>query len=70
MSSDLPSSLTPQQLAYLEAHLSDSRGPHVIAVSILLIVLSIVAVVLRFVARNIRNLPWMVDDYFMLPALV
>ncbi|KAI9872486.1 MAG: hypothetical protein M1830_001567, partial [Pleopsidium flavum] len=69
MPSDLPSFLTPQQLAYLEAHQNDSRGPRIVAVSVLLIVLSIVTVVLRFIARNIRGLPWKIDDYFMLPAL-
>lgn len=61
---------TPAQVAYVQAHLDETQGPRIIAISTLLIVISIVTVVLRFIARNIRKLPWLIDDYFMLPALV
>lgn len=66
----LPPPPTPAQVAYVLAHLDETQGPRIVAISILLIVISIVAVVLRFIARNIRKLPWLIDDYFMLPALV
>lgn len=62
--------LTPAEVVYINAHLDETRGPRIVAISILLIVVSIVAVMLRFIARNVRKLPWQIDDYFMLPALV
>ena len=65
-----PPPLTPAQAAYIIAHLHETQGPRIVTISILLIVITVVAVVLRFVARNVRKLPWQIDDYFMLPALV
>lgn len=67
---DLPSFLTPEQLAYLEAHLGDNRGPRILAVSYFLIAITVITVILRFVARAVRKLPWQIDDYSMIPALV
>ena len=66
----LPPPLTPAQVAYIQTHLYEDQGPRVVATSITLMVLVVLAVVLRFIARNIRKLPWEIDDYFMLPALV
>lgn len=51
-------------------HIDDNQGPRVVTISVLFIVTSVVAVVLRFIARKMRKLPWLIDDYFMLPALV
>ncbi|MCJ1366566.1 hypothetical protein MMC16_005695 [Acarospora aff. strigata] len=65
----LPPPLTPAQVAYIQTHLYEDQGPRVVATSITLMVLVVLAVVLRFIARNIRKLPWEIDDYFMLPAL-
>lgn len=64
------SGVGPEELRYQEAHLHEDRGPLIVGVSTFLIVLCIIAVTLRFVARWIRRLPWMADDYAMLPALV
>lgn len=68
--SNLPPPLTPEQVAYIKTHLDEDQGPRIVAISVFLIVISVVSVVLRFIARNVRKLPWQLDDYFMLPALV
>lgn len=70
MPPQLPPPLTPAQVANILTRLDETQGPRIVVISSLLIVITVVAVVLRFVARNIRKLPWMIDDYSMLPALV
>lgn len=66
----IPPLPSPEQLAHILAHLDESRGPQIVAISVLFIVMSSVVVVLRFIARKVRKLSWLIDDYFMLPALV
>ena len=65
-----PFGLPPAEVAYQEAHIHQDKGPMVIGVSIALIALTSATVVLRFIARWIRQLPWGLDDYFLIPALV
>ena len=62
--------LPPGEVAYQSAHIHEDRGPLIIGVSVTLITLTTVTVALRFIARWIRQLPWGLDDYFMIPALV
>lgn len=66
----LPPPLSPEQLAYLKAHIKDDKGPRIIAISVTFIVMCSLSVGLRFVARNVRKLSWEADDYLMVPALV
>lgn len=66
----LPPAYTPALVAYMLEHIDDNQGPRIVTISVLFIVTSVVAVVLRFIARKMRKLPWLIDDWFMLPALV
>ena len=65
-----PAPFTPADIAYQMAHADDTQVPRIVSISVLLIVLTVVAVMLRFVARSMRKLPWGLDDYFMVPSLV
>ena len=62
--------LPPGELAYQEAHIRDNKGPIIIGVSIMLLVLSTTAVGLRVVARRMRELPLAADDYLIFLAQV
>ena len=50
--------------------LNANRGPYLFWVCVVLIVLSTLAVVLRFVARKAARLPFLFDDWAILIALV
>ncbi|KAF2756048.1 hypothetical protein EJ05DRAFT_502515 [Pseudovirgaria hyperparasitica] len=58
--------LTPDQLATM----NDNRNTLIVAVSVVLIVLTTIAIVLRFIARRSRSLHIGVDDWFALVAWV
>ncbi len=61
---------TPEDIAYQLSHPEENDGPRIIAISIMLMVVCTVVVILRFVARKVRKLPWKIDDYMTIPALV
>ena len=50
--------------------LEDNRGPEIVGAITTLTVLATIAVVLRFLGRNISGAPCGVDDWLMLFALV
>ncbi|MCJ1310301.1 hypothetical protein MMC25_003963 [Agyrium rufum] len=64
-----PLQLTPAEIQYERAHINDTRAPLIDRVSAALIVVSVVAVGLRFWARWVRRLPLKADDWWMMPAL-
>lgn len=47
-----------------------SRGPALMACSIVLIVAASIAVALRLVARRLKKLSWAADDYLAVVALI
>lgn len=55
---------------YSQDYLREYRGDQLINVSIAFIVLVIVAVALRFIAKVKTNAPLALDDYLIIPALV
>ena len=68
--STMATSLAPDKLAYQEAHIDDDRGPQIISVSIFLIVITSVVIVLRFMARKARRLPYEWDDWLSVGGLI
>jgi hypothetical protein len=64
------SAITPEEIAYQQAHIGDNRGPTIVGLAVFFIVFPTIVVALRFVARSVRKLPLGLDDYFTLPALV
>ena len=64
------SELPPSEIAYQEAHLRNNKGPIIIGVSSMLLVLSTTAVILRVVARRIKRVILAEDDYLIFLAQV
>ena len=64
------SPLTPADIAYQQAHITEDQGPRLLAVSIFLITVTTIVVVLRFIARLVRNLPLLWDDWLSFGGLV
>ena len=67
--------ITPEEIAYQEAHINDDRTPGIIGGSIVLIVIATTTVVLRLVSRKIRSdrvrrKTHQIDDYLIIIALV
>ena len=52
------------------AHIHEDRGPILIGVTCMLLVLCIAATSARFLARRITRAPLATDDYLVLAALV
>ncbi|MCJ1372623.1 hypothetical protein MMC20_003848 [Loxospora ochrophaea] len=52
-----------------DVNLSETQGPHVVAVSIAMIVLPGIAVALRFGSRKLAKIPILADDWLILAAL-
>lgn len=66
----MASSLSPEDIAYQQAHIHEDRGPMIVDVSILLIVVTTISVALRFLARFIQSLPLQWDDWLSAAGLV
>ena len=66
----MASTFSPEEVAYERAHWNEDKGPAMIAGGIVLIGFATVAVILRLMARKMKRLPWMADDYFIVAALV
>ena len=62
--------LTPADIADQQAHITEDQGPRLFAVSIFLITITTIVVALRFVARVVRNLPLLWDDWLSMAGLV
>ena len=61
---------TPEQLQYMQAHITDDMRPNIIAASTISIILAYAAVTLRFVARWRVRAAVLADDWWILVALV
>ncbi len=66
----MASTLTPEDILYQQASIHDDKGPMIIAVSILLITITTVTVVLRFVARFVKKLAVKWDDWLSIAGLI
>lgn len=62
--------LTPEDIAYQQAHFHENKGPMIVDVSIFLIVVTTITVALRFLARFIKSLPLQWDDWLSVAGLV
>ena len=62
--------LPPGEIAYQEAHIRDNRGPAIIGVCSMLLLLSTTAVILRVVARRIKMVKLGADDFLIFFAEV
>ena len=63
-------SLPPDQAQYQLAHINDSKAGGVLAAFIISILISLLAVILRFLSRGIGRIKYGADDWFMLAASV
>ena len=66
----MASALPPEAIAYQTAHAGENKGPTVIAVSIVLMIINIVVLIFRFIARHVQKLPYKWDDWLSIPGLV
>ena len=62
--------LSPEEIAFQQANISQNKGSLVVGLSIALTVIPAIAVVLRFAARHVQKLPFKTDDWLTIPALV
>ena len=63
--------LTSEEMAFERAHWDDDRGPHVVAVTSVVIGLSMLTVILRLATRKtILKRSWQMDDYAIIIAMV
>ena len=62
--------IPPEDLAYQRAHIHEERKPVIIAVCVALLVLGMLTVILRIVARGIRKVEFAADDYLIFLAQV
>ena len=62
--------VTPQDIAYQEAHITEDRGPQIVGVSSFLIAITTIVVLLRFVARKARHLAFEWDDWLSVGGLI
>lgn len=61
---------TDDEVVYMITHINEDRGPILIGVTCMLLVLCIAATSARFLARRITRAPLAADDYLVLAALV
>ncbi|KAL8945985.1 MAG: hypothetical protein Q9222_007558 [Ikaeria aurantiellina] len=64
------STISPEQLQYYEEHASDDRRPNMLAAAICGLILSYLAVALRFFARRTSATQVGLDDWLILAALI
>ena len=62
--------LTPQEIAYQEAHIHDDRSKDVAVSHLLCLCLALAAVVMRFVSRRLGKVPLGADDWMVITAYV
>ena len=62
--------LSPQEIAYQEAHIHDDRSKDVAVSHILCLCLALVAVCLRFVSRKLGKIGLGADDWMIVIAYV
>ena len=62
--------LSAADILYMEQHVQDDRSPQLIIPAIICLVVTYLAVVLRFYARYISKVRYGTDDWFILAALV
>jgi len=62
--------LTPGQLAYLEAHISDDAIPNILASVVVCSALAFIAVSLRFYSRSLTHAGLGIDDWMIAFAFV
>lgn len=65
-----PPAPTPEELAYQEAHAHESRAALVNTIQIMMMVVSLVVVVGRLIARKLSTQPFKADDYTIILSLV
>lgn len=61
---------TPAEILEQEMHISDDRGPNIIAANAICFTIACVAVVLRFLARRRAMVRYEADDWLILAGLV
>ena len=61
---------TAAQIQYMQEHINDSLVPNLIAANVICSVVSLVAVVARFVARRLIRAPYKWDDWLIVLAWV
>lgn len=61
---------TSEEIVHMLAHIHDDRGPILIGVTCMFLVLCITATSARFLARRITRAALAADDYLVLTALV
>lgn len=64
------SHLTPEVLAYMSDHEGDSRVGRVIAITTTTIVVCLLTTIVRIVARKVRHLDILWDDWTMIGCTV
>ena len=62
--------MTPEQIAYQEQHINDDKGPMVVGVTCMFLVLTFAAIGARLTARKITKVPLGFDDYCIFVAQV
>ena len=63
-------SLPPQAIKFQKMHVKDDRTKEIIAVSMVLFALAVVAVILRLLSRKLTGMKLKADDWLILVALV
>ena len=62
--------LATEEMAFERAHWDDDRGPYVVAVTSVLIGLSMLTVILRLATRKtVLKRSWKMDDYAIIVAM-
>jgi hypothetical protein len=64
------SSLTPEDIAYYQAHMDDDLRPNEIAANSSGYIFALIAVTLRVIARRRLRAKFWLDDYLILAAMV
>ena len=64
------SGMTPEQIAFQMAHINDNRGPMLVGVTCMFLVLTFAAIGARLTARKITKVKLGVDDYCVFIAQV
>ncbi|KAF2645495.1 hypothetical protein P280DRAFT_513398 [Massarina eburnea CBS 473.64] len=60
---------TPEELAYIMAHVDDTKQPGLIACSVTYLVAAIIGVLLRFITRHETKAKLRWSDYLILVAI-
>lgn len=62
--------LSPSELAYQEAHISEDRAPKLVAAVAVLVTLSSIAIILRVATRIVTKVGFAADDFVIFIAWV